>query len=143
MSDPYQNIIDTLTRSKRVMITTHAKPDGDALGSTAALVLGLRKKNIDAEMILFGILNIGIESRSRPVACRDDKLVRSVQHPNSLFVFSLKFVRQVQLPAFLDYIVKGSLAFFLRGPTLPRSHEMGKMENPLDNLDIIRYYHGS
>ena len=56
MSDPYQNIIDTLTRSKRVMITTHAKPDGDALGSTAALVLGLRKKNIDAEMILFGDL---------------------------------------------------------------------------------------
>jgi nanoRNase/pAp phosphatase (c-di-AMP/oligoRNAs hydrolase) len=41
MTDPYQQTIDVLARSKKVLITTHVRPDGDALGTTAALVLGL------------------------------------------------------------------------------------------------------
>src|SRR5438045_6900229 len=56
MPDPYQQIIDALSRCKRVLITTHVRPDGDALGTTAAMVLGLRKKNIDAEVILLSHL---------------------------------------------------------------------------------------
>src|SRR5579884_3444453 len=56
MSDPYLPIIETFNRSKRVLVTTHVKPDGDALGSTAALVLGLRAKRIDAEVLLLSHL---------------------------------------------------------------------------------------
>jgi phosphoesterase RecJ-like protein len=52
MPDPYQSIIDVLSRSKRVLITTHVRPDGDALGTTAAMSLALRKQNIDSEVLL-------------------------------------------------------------------------------------------
>jgi phosphoesterase RecJ-like protein len=56
MSDPFQPIIETLSRAKRVLVTTHVRPDGDALGSTAALILGLRAKGIDAEALLLSHL---------------------------------------------------------------------------------------
>lgn len=56
MIDPYQPILETLSRAKRVLVTTHVRPDGDALGSTAAMVLGLRKKNIDAQVLLLSHL---------------------------------------------------------------------------------------
>src|SRR5687767_815129 len=56
MIDPYRQTIDILTRSKRVLITTHVRPDGDALGTTAALVLGLRKKGIESEVLLLSHL---------------------------------------------------------------------------------------
>ena len=54
--DPYQQVIDTLSHCKRVLITTHVRPDGDALGSTAAMVLGLRAKEVDAEVLLLSHL---------------------------------------------------------------------------------------
>jgi phosphoesterase RecJ-like protein len=56
MSDPYQPILDTLARAKRVLVTTHVRPDGDALGSAAAMVLGLRRKGVDAEVLLLSHL---------------------------------------------------------------------------------------
>ena len=54
--DPMQQIIDTLSRCKRVLVTTHVRPDGDALGSSAAMVLGMKQKGIDAEVLLLSHL---------------------------------------------------------------------------------------
>jgi phosphoesterase RecJ-like protein len=51
-----QQIIDTLSRCKRVLVTTHVRPDGDALGSSAAMVLGMKQKGIDAEVLLLSHL---------------------------------------------------------------------------------------
>jgi bifunctional oligoribonuclease and PAP phosphatase NrnA len=56
MTDAYRQIIDTLSRCQRVLVTTHVRPDGDALGSTAAMVMGLKKKGIDAEVLLLSHL---------------------------------------------------------------------------------------
>jgi len=56
MPDPYQQIIDRLTPCKKVLITTHVRPDGDALGSSAAMHLALRKLNIDSEILLLSHL---------------------------------------------------------------------------------------
>ena len=56
MSDGRQEIIDTLSRCKRVLVTTHVRPDGDALGSSAAMVLGMRQKGIEAEVLLLSHL---------------------------------------------------------------------------------------
>jgi phosphoesterase RecJ-like protein len=56
MIDTYRKIIDTLSRCKRVLVTTHVRPDGDAIGTSAALVLALRKVNIDAEVLLLSHL---------------------------------------------------------------------------------------
>src|SRR5689334_723689 len=56
MSDAYQRIIDTLSRSKRVLVTTHVRPDGDALGSVAAFVLALRAKKIESQVLLLSHL---------------------------------------------------------------------------------------
>ena len=54
--DAYQQVIDVLSRCRRVLVTTHVRPDGDALGSTAALVLGLKQRNIAAEVLLLSHL---------------------------------------------------------------------------------------
>jgi phosphoesterase RecJ-like protein len=55
-TDPYQQVIDTLAACKRVLVTTHVRPDGDALGSAAALAMGLRHKGIHAEVLLLSHL---------------------------------------------------------------------------------------
>jgi bifunctional oligoribonuclease and PAP phosphatase NrnA len=54
--DNYQRIIDTLKPVKRVLITTHVRPDGDALGSSAALVMGLKKLGVESEVLLLSHL---------------------------------------------------------------------------------------
>src|SRR4051794_33458664 len=54
--DVYQQIVDVLLTRKRVLVTTHVRPDGDALGTTAALVLGLKKAGIEAEVLLLSHL---------------------------------------------------------------------------------------
>ncbi|MDB5297753.1 MAG: nrnA [Phycisphaerales bacterium] len=48
---PYQQIIDALAPCKRVLVTTHVRPDGDALGSSVGLILGLRARGIEAEFL--------------------------------------------------------------------------------------------
>ena len=56
MNDPFQSMIDALVTRKRILITTHVRPDGDALGSTAALSMGLRKRGIASEVLLLSHL---------------------------------------------------------------------------------------
>lgn len=56
MTNVYQQIVEILSRCKRVLVTTHVRPDGDALGSCAALVLGMRKVGIEAEVLLLSHL---------------------------------------------------------------------------------------
>ena len=56
MNDPRQQIIDTLSKSKRVLVTTHVRPDGDALGTAAAMVLGMRKAAVASDVLLLSHL---------------------------------------------------------------------------------------
>ena len=56
MTDQHQQIIDTLSGCRRVLVTTHIRPDGDALGSSAAMVLAMRAKGIDAHVMLLSHL---------------------------------------------------------------------------------------
>ena len=56
MTDSYRLIIDALAASKRVLVTTHVRPDGDALGTVAAMVLALRKMKIESEVLLLSHL---------------------------------------------------------------------------------------
>jgi phosphoesterase RecJ-like protein len=56
MPDAYQQIIRELSKCKRVLITTHVRPDGDAIGTTAALALALKKAGIAAEVLLLSHL---------------------------------------------------------------------------------------
>lgn len=56
MPDPYQQVIDRLSPCKKVLITTHVRPDGDALGSSAAMHLAMRKLNIQSEILLLSHL---------------------------------------------------------------------------------------
>src|SRR3954462_15719383 len=55
-TDPYRRLIDTLAACRRVLVTTHVRPDGDALGTAAVLVLGMRKAGVDAEVLLLSRL---------------------------------------------------------------------------------------
>ena len=56
ITDESQTIADILEKAKRVLVTTHVRPDGDALGSTAAIVLGMRQLKVDAEVLLLSHL---------------------------------------------------------------------------------------
>ncbi len=56
MSDVYQAMIEALRRCRRVLITTHVRPDGDALGTCAALAAGLGKVGIEARVLLLSHL---------------------------------------------------------------------------------------
>jgi len=47
---------ELLLYAKRVLITTHVRPDGDALGSTAAMALALKAKGIEAKVLLLSHL---------------------------------------------------------------------------------------
>lgn len=45
------NIIDAINRAKSIGIFTHVSPDGDAIGSSLGLYLGLKQLNKDVEVI--------------------------------------------------------------------------------------------
>ena len=49
-------LIEPLSAARRVLITTHVRPDGDALGTTAALSRGLRANGIDSTCLLLSDL---------------------------------------------------------------------------------------
>jgi len=55
-NDTFDSMIDQLSRCRRVLITTHVRPDGDALGTCAAMSLGLAHKKIDSEVLLLSHL---------------------------------------------------------------------------------------
>lgn len=52
MPDRYRQMIDVLSRAKRVLLTTHVRPDGDAIGTTAAMSMALRKQGVESEVLL-------------------------------------------------------------------------------------------
>ncbi len=54
--DGYTDILSALAESKSVLVTTHVRPDGDALGSAAAMVLALRAKDVSATVLLLSHL---------------------------------------------------------------------------------------
>lgn len=54
--DQYKRILSVLAASRRVLVTTHVRPDGDALGSAAAMVLALRHRGIAASVLLLSHL---------------------------------------------------------------------------------------
>ncbi|MDB5292081.1 MAG: nrnA [Phycisphaerales bacterium] len=56
MIDAYQQVLSTLSQAKRVLVTTHVRPDGDALGTSAAMVLGMRQRGVAAEVLLLSHL---------------------------------------------------------------------------------------
>jgi phosphoesterase RecJ-like protein len=56
MTDPRQQIIDTLSRCRHVLVTTHVRPDGDALGTAAAMALALRKVGVSSDVLLLSHL---------------------------------------------------------------------------------------
>lgn len=55
-NDPYRGMIERLSACRRVLVTTHVRPDGDALGTSAALVLAMRKVGIESEVLLLSRL---------------------------------------------------------------------------------------
>lgn len=56
MRDQSQQLLQTLSQARRVLLTTHVRPDGDALGSAAAMALALRHKGIDVTVLLLSRL---------------------------------------------------------------------------------------
>jgi bifunctional oligoribonuclease and PAP phosphatase NrnA len=46
-------ILEILSCKRRVLVATHVRPDGDALGTATAMCLGLRQKGIESRLLLF------------------------------------------------------------------------------------------
>src|SRR5690554_6702282 len=56
MQGTYDGLIEKLKPLRRVLITTHVRPDGDALGTAGAMHLGLKQRGIDSEILLLSHL---------------------------------------------------------------------------------------
>lgn len=56
MTDLYDRMRRELTACRRVLLTTHVRPDGDALGTVAALTLGLRALGVPSHALLLSKL---------------------------------------------------------------------------------------
>ncbi len=56
MNESLHSVLDRLRRCRRVLVTTHVRPDGDAIGASAAMVLALRAKQIDSHVLLLSEL---------------------------------------------------------------------------------------
>ena len=56
MAKDYPRFIGRLCGCKNVLITTHVRPDGDAIGTVAALSLALRGKGIPSAIVLLSSL---------------------------------------------------------------------------------------
>ncbi len=56
MTDAYQSVLNELSRARRVLLTTHVRPDGDAVGSCAAMALAMRSREIEAQVLLLSHL---------------------------------------------------------------------------------------
>lgn len=52
MADIYRQLISDLEHARRVLITTHVRPDGDALGSLGAMAVALRQRRIAADTLV-------------------------------------------------------------------------------------------
>lgn len=105
VSDPYQRMIDRLASCRRILLTTHVRPDGDALGTCAAMSLGLKHRGIESEVLLLshlptkyafvfrdnGIVHHDVEkgwpdeARDEGGRRRDEQSASLIPHPSSLF----------------------------------------------------------
>jgi phosphoesterase RecJ-like protein len=52
-TEPYLALAQALTSKRRVLVATHSRPDGDAIGTAVAMVLGMRQKGIESRLLLF------------------------------------------------------------------------------------------
>lgn len=59
-----------LLDARRVMVTTHSKPDGDAMGSTLALVRALHAKGKAADLFLMGPVESNLKTIASPTPYR-------------------------------------------------------------------------
>jgi len=66
-----QQLADRLRQSKRIMITTHAKPDGDALGSVMALRRAMTAMGKSADVFLMGPFEPSLMSLANPTPFHD------------------------------------------------------------------------
>jgi bifunctional oligoribonuclease and PAP phosphatase NrnA len=53
-----KHVAEAIRQSKRLLLTTHENPDGDALGSILAMKLALDQLGKDAVMYLYGIVSL-------------------------------------------------------------------------------------
>jgi phosphoesterase RecJ-like protein len=56
MNESHRRMLKSLSSCRRVLITTHVRPDGDALGTAAAMALGMRRRQIESRVLLLSRL---------------------------------------------------------------------------------------
>jgi phosphoesterase RecJ-like protein len=57
----YKSIAGRIMQSQRIVVTTHRKPDGDALGSVVGLYRGLQSIDKEVEILIIGPLEHGLK----------------------------------------------------------------------------------
>lgn len=58
----FENIIEKINQGKRILITAHKNPDGDAVGACLALFLAINKINDSKEKVVRFILEDKVPS---------------------------------------------------------------------------------
>lgn len=94
MSETYQSnttlnqIADRIEQAERVLITTHAKPDGDALGSIVALGRAIESRGKQVEYRVMPILpgNLAFLSQRVPIVLHEGEAAKSIAEPDLVIV---------------------------------------------------------
>ncbi len=106
-----RTIRNVIKSANRVAILTHTNPDGDAIGSSLALTLALRKKGIDAQVVIpDGLPDFlrwlpGIE-HSTTFAYKRDQAVKIIEEAD--LIFCLDFNDPKRVNGVESYLQKSS-----------------------------------
>jgi phosphoesterase RecJ-like protein len=111
MTDRYESnttlidIADRLGAAQRLLLTTHAKPDGDALGSIVALGLALRARDKAVELRVLPPrpANLAFLDHAMPVVLHEGPAARHIDEPDLIVVTDTGAWSQLEpLRAFLE-----------------------------------------
>ena len=94
MNEPYDSnatlsaIAERLRRAGSLLITTHAKPDGDALGSVTALGLAARALGTPVELRVMPPVPVSLDflSADLPIVVHEGAAARSIDEPDLVVV---------------------------------------------------------
>jgi phosphoesterase RecJ-like protein len=104
----FQKAIDLINASNNILITTHARPDGDACGSTAALEEALKADNKTTKTLLLSETPQWYEFlfAKKPAVLNQDITIDQLSRNQPDLIIILDTNSENQLPGLADYLKK-------------------------------------
>lgn len=102
----FQKALDLINKSNNILITTHARPDGDACGSMAAVAEALKDGNKTVETLLLSETPQWYEFlfAKKPAVLNQDITINRLNQSRPDLIIILDTNSENQLPGLADYL---------------------------------------